>query len=68
MNMRAILIVLNWAIPFLLLGMVDMDESPMWVLDGALLWFASASFLMNYANRRGWLDRLNKYLKGFETD
>jgi hypothetical protein len=66
--MRAILITLNWTVSFLVLGTVNMDESPLWVMDGALLWFASASFLMNYANERGWLDKLKKYLKGLETD
>jgi hypothetical protein len=62
MNMRAILITLNWAVPFLILGTVNMDESPLWVMEGALLWFASASFLMNYANERGWLDGLKRRL------
>jgi hypothetical protein len=61
--MKAILIVSNWLVSLTMPGTVDMDASPLWASAAAILWFASAGLLLNYANRRGWMNKLNRQLK-----
>jgi hypothetical protein len=60
--MKAIAIVSNWLIALLFAGSIDTEASPLWASMLAVLWFAAASLLLRFAHRRGWLNRLNRFL------
>ncbi|MDR2816065.1 MAG: hypothetical protein LBB62_05115 [Proteiniphilum sp.] len=62
--MKGILILFHWFVSFSVLLCVGSTEGlPLAVVFGAILWLFSASMLMNYAERRGWLKKLNKYFR-----
>jgi hypothetical protein len=45
------------------MGTLDMDASPLWASLAAATWFAMSTMLLNHASRRGWLTRLEAFLK-----
>lgn len=57
--MKAILILLNWCISLCGLS-VDTDTAPMWVVLLMMAWFASATLLLKYADKKGWMDKIVK--------
>jgi hypothetical protein len=62
--MKAKLIIANWLLSFMGLS-IDTERSPMWASLLMVAWFLGASLLLNYADRRGWMD---KAMKRFEMD
>ena len=60
--MKTKLIALNWVCS--LVGLcIDMDRSPLWAVILAVCWFASATLLLNHADRRGWMNEIFKIKK-----
>ena len=57
--MRAYLIIGNWVISFVGLG-VDTERTPLLVCLLMVVWFAGSTLLLNYADRKGWLDQVMK--------
>lgn len=60
--MKAIIILVNWTLSFVGLS-VDTETTPLWIVMLLLGWFIGSSLILNYANRRGWMDKIIKYLK-----
>jgi len=54
---RALLIGVNWALSFFGLC-VDADHSAWWAVLLGFGWFAGASLLLHYADRKGWMNEL----------
>jgi hypothetical protein len=61
--MREVLIVSNWLASLVSFSMGETDTLPLWAPMLAVLWFGSASMLLNHARRHGWLRLTDKYLK-----
>ena len=62
--MKAYLIIGNWVLSFVGLC-VDTERTPLvWCLV-MFVWFAGSTLLLNYADRKGWMD---KVVKRFELD
>jgi len=57
--MKVKLILANWMLSLCGLS-IDTERSPFWAVALMIGWFAGASLLFNYADRKGWLDELNK--------
>jgi len=62
--MRAYMIIGNWVLSFVGLS-VDTERTPLWVCLLMVGWFACSTLLLNYADRKGWMD---KVVKRFELD
>ena len=61
--MKAILILINWALSFLAILCLDMDHSSMWIVLFICGWFCGSSVLMNYAEKHGWMEKIEKRFK-----
>lgn len=60
--MRAHLILINWL--FSLMGLsIDTERSPLWAVLLMVTWFATASLLLKYADKKGWMDKIAKRYK-----
>ena len=62
--MKAYFIVWNWALSFVGLG-VDTERTPLMLCLVMYGWFIGSTLLLNYADRKGWMD---KVLKRFKLD
>ena len=62
--MRAVLIMVNWLASFMGLC-VDTERTALWICLVLYGWFLGATMMLNYADRRGWMDEL---MKRFEMD
>jgi hypothetical protein len=60
--MKAKLILINWALSFMGLC-IDTEASPFWVVLLCFGWFAGSCFLLKYADKRGWMDKIVKRYK-----
>ena len=56
------LIAVNWALSFIGLS-VDTELSPVWAVVVCYVWFGGTTLLMNWANRKGLLDKIVKRFK-----
>ena len=54
----------NWLASFMGLC-VDTERTALWICLVLYGWFLGATMLLNYADRRGWMDEL---MKRFEMD
>jgi len=57
--MRATLILLNWMLSLCGLS-IDTERSPFWAVALMVGWFAGATLLLKYADRKGWMNEFNK--------
>jgi hypothetical protein len=53
---------MNWLCSFAGLT-VDTEASPVWAVILMVAWFAVSSIILQYACKRGWLDRVMKQSK-----
>jgi len=60
--MKAKLILINWMLSFMGLC-IDMEHSPLWAVLLMVGWFAGATLLLKYADKRGWMDDIVKRYK-----
>ena len=56
------MIIGNWVLSFVGLS-VDTERTPLWVCLLMVEWFAGSTLLLNYADRKGWLDKVVKRFK-----
>jgi hypothetical protein len=60
--MKAKLILINWCLSLCGLCM-DTERSPLWAVLLMVAWFAGSTLLLNYADRRGWMNGIVKRYK-----
>jgi hypothetical protein len=60
--MKAKLIATNWVLS--LIGLcIDTEQSPLWAVILMFAWFTGSCFLLKYADKRGWMDKIVKRYK-----
>jgi hypothetical protein len=57
--MKAKLVIINLCLSFCGLS-IDTERSPFWAVMLMVAWFAGSAALLNYADRRGWMDEIVK--------
>lgn len=60
--MKAKIILINWCLSFVGLS-IDTERSPLWAVLVMVAWFFLSSFLLKYADKKGWMNEIVKRYK-----
>lgn len=60
--MKSTLILINWGLSFMGLC-IDTECSPLWAVLLMVGWFIGSTLLLNYADKKGWMDVIVKRFK-----